>query len=148
MVPFLRTHSPTARQTALEVMDVSFTGETRDQVAGRFRALTDAEVSPSSLTLSGWAVGREQPAIGLEVVADGQMVARATINQTRPDIARQFPDCSWAKASGFQVTLEGEGRGDSELLVQVVLDDETRAQLGSARVRVRRRGILRLLLGG
>jgi hypothetical protein len=141
--PTARAYNPNVARTALDVLDVSFDGLDRERVAGRFRVIPDGKGTALSLTIEGWAIGHGQRATEVEVLSAGQMVARAPINRKRPDIARQFPNASGAPTAGFHLTLEGEGKGESELLVRAALEDDGRAQVGTARVRARRRGLLR-----
>ena len=74
----------------------------------------------------------------VELVNDGQVVAKATASLRRPDIAERFPAESGADSCGFRMSVRPEGKGESLLLVRAVLDDGTVVPIETIRVRVSR----------
>jgi Methyltransferase domain len=133
----------------LEVLDVS-TGVQGD---GPLKAAhLDGPVAGyrrdgDSLRIVGWVVGDESPAREVEIVSDHTVVGRAPVNVPRPGVADRFPGLPGAEAAGFDMTLAAKGKGVSDLLVSAVLEDGTRAALGTIRVDVTRYGMLSRLFG-
>jgi hypothetical protein len=99
----------------------------------------------ASLTIVGWVLGRESRATEVELVSGSQVVGQTAVNESRPDVAKAFSDASDATSSGFRLTVAPEGEGESELLVQVALESGAKVPIGSVRVKVSRKGLLRRL---
>jgi predicted SAM-dependent methyltransferase len=95
-----------------------------------------------SLRIAGWVLGSRSPAKEVEVVAEHDVVGRAPVEVPRQDIAKHHDDVPGAATAGFDLTLAAGGRGPSELLVSVVLEDGSRAKLGVIRVDITRQGVL------
>jgi SAM-dependent methyltransferase len=113
-----------------------------EKVRGHFRV----EQVDARLELIGWAVGIDLPVAQVEVVSDGDVVARTPPVAERPDIGAAFPDVAGAATSGFQLTIEPSGAGVSRLEVQVALADGAAVPLGELQVetaRRRRKGLFR-----
>ncbi len=115
-----------------------------DHVRGRFRV----EPSESKLDLIGWALGVDSPVVRVEVVSNGEVVARTSPVIERPDIAQAFPDVPGAATAGFKLAIEpAAGRGQSRLQLQAALEDGRSAPLGELEVTAsrgrRRRGLFR-----
>jgi len=113
-----------------------------EQVSGHFRV----EEVDSRLELVGWALGTDLPIVQVEVVSDGEVVARTPPVVERPDIAKAFPETAGAGTSGFQLAIEPNGAGVSRLAVQAALSDGGAAPLGELQVetaRRRRKGLFR-----
>ena len=108
---------------------------------GHFRV----ERVDSKLELAGWAVGLESPAIQVEVLSGGDVVAKAPPVLERHDIAEIFPDVDEAGTAGFQVVIEPRGGGTSHLKIQVELKDGEKVPLGEVQVATSPRGLKRLL---
>jgi hypothetical protein len=86
-----------------------------------------------------WVVGCASRAVTPEVVHDDKVLQGAPIDVRRPDVVAAFPDASEAELSGFRTTVTVPNRGESELLVQAVLQEEGPVPLGVIRARQRRR---------
>jgi hypothetical protein len=100
---------------------------------GSLRALSDGKV----LTIQGWALGHTSAAEEIELLNDSsEVIARAPIHVSRPDIADAFSDHPRARNSGFSVTLRPEGQGSSELYLRVNFLSGASAQLGSIKIEV------------
>ncbi len=112
-----------------------------EHLRGHFRVERDE----SKLELVGWALGMDSPVVQVEVVSDGEVVARTSPVVERPDIGQAFPDVAGAATAGFQLAIEPSGRGKSHLRLQAALEDGQLAPLGELEVtsRGRRRGLFR-----
>jgi glycosyltransferase involved in cell wall biosynthesis/peptidoglycan/xylan/chitin deacetylase (PgdA/CDA1 family)/SAM-dependent methyltransferase len=96
-----------------------------------------AQVGNQSVDLVGWVLGRQHPAVAVEVVHEGVVLRRAALNFSRPDVAAAFPHVPSADRSGFQTTLSLPTiKPDLELLVQAVLQDQSRVPLGVIHTRL------------
>jgi hypothetical protein len=89
------------------------------------------------LDLTGWVLGRDSPAVAVEVVHGGIVVRRAPVQVRRPDVASAFPEAQAAQRSGFRTKVGVAGMGELELGVQAVLRDQSRVPLGTIRARRR-----------
>lgn len=124
----------------LEIVDAA--PDPGERVRGHFRVRSGDE---RKVEIVGWALGREQSATAVEVLADGAVAGRAPIAIERPDVAEKFPEAAEAASAGFRLELAAKGRGESRLEVFVVLKDESREPLGRIVVRTSRRGLLDVL---
>jgi predicted SAM-dependent methyltransferase len=140
-----RGYSPAIASGQLEVIEVANVGSEADNLkACRLDMPTaGSRVDGRALRVVGWVVGGESPAKEVEVVSDHTVVARAPVEVQRPGVAKSFAGVAGADAAGFDITLAPKGRGIRELLVTAVLENGTRAAIGTIRVNVpRRRGLL------
>jgi glycosyltransferase involved in cell wall biosynthesis/peptidoglycan/xylan/chitin deacetylase (PgdA/CDA1 family)/SAM-dependent methyltransferase len=97
-----------------------------------------AQVSSGSVDLAGWVLGRQYPAVAVEVVHEGVALHRVSLNLSRPDVAAAFPHVPGAERSGFRTTLSlSRSKPELELLVQAVLQDQSRMPLAVIRARLR-----------
>ena len=124
----------------LQILEITHAAHD-DQLRGHFRV----ERVDSKLELAGWAVGLESPAIQVEVLSGGDVVAKAPPVLERHDIAEIFPDVDEAGTAGFQVVIEPRGGGTSHLKIQVELKDGEKVPLGEVQVATSPRGFKRLL---
>jgi Sulfotransferase family len=79
----------------------------------------------SSLTLhfDGWALGKEQPVVAVEILQDGRPISRIPVNGPRADVAESFADVAGATDSGFSGALGAlRLRREFELLVRGELE--------------------------
>jgi hypothetical protein len=88
------------------------------------------------LPIEGWVVGRNSPAVHVEVVHGDEVVARSRVEIKRPIVARRFSDVPAAQTAGFEMHVEAAGTGDSDLQVNAVLEDDTRVPIATISMRV------------
>jgi Methyltransferase domain len=133
----------------LEVLDVStgVQGEGPLKAAHLDGPVAGFRTDGDTLRIVGWVVGDKSPAREVEIVSDHAVVGRAPVNVQRQGVADQFSGLPGADAAGFDMTLAAKGKGVSDLLVSAVLEDGTRAALGTIRVDVTRYGMLSRLFG-
>jgi glycosyltransferase involved in cell wall biosynthesis len=82
----------------------------------------------------GWVLGKSSPAVAVEVLSEGAVVRRLSLNARRPDIAEAFPHVPGAENSGFKATISALGTTrELELSLQAVLKDQSRVPLGVIR---------------
>lgn len=113
-----------------------------ERVRGHFRARSG---DGRTVEIVGWALGREQPATAVEVLADGAVAGRTSVALERPDVAEKFPEVAGAASAGFRLELVAKGRGEGQLDVFAVMEDESREPLGRIVVKTGRRGLLDVL---
>jgi alginate O-acetyltransferase complex protein AlgJ len=79
------------------------------------------------LEIYGWVLGKNCPAKRIEILQDGRLLIETPVDRLRLDVAKIHSQFSFAETSGFFVTLEvpKTNLGSYELLVQVVLEDES-----------------------
>src|SRR5690348_11187934 len=75
----------------------------------------------AAVEMWGWVLGRQAPAVAVEVVYQGRVVRRVPITVQRPDVAAVYPHVPNAALSGFQLTLHLLGIPEIDLQVQAVL---------------------------
>jgi hypothetical protein len=129
----------------VEILDVSAPIEGGQELRGAKIDQPTRGVESAALKIVGWVVGRESPAIAVELVSGDNVVGSAPVNIERPGVAEAFDDAPGAKRAGFRVVMEASGAGESELLVRGVLEDGTHAPVARIRSKVSRRGILQAL---
>jgi len=88
------------------------------------------------LRIVGWAFGEEAAVTAVELVSTGRTVATVAPDTPRPDVAETFPESPASLVSGFELEIEAQGSGRSELQVEAVTADGTRHDLGSLLVTV------------
>lgn len=86
--------------------------------------------------VAGWVLGAEQPAKEIEIHQGGVIIRRTPLDQQRPDVARDYPDVPKAGVSGFRTWVSVVGlEPDVPVQVRAVMEDGTRARLGSVSLR-------------
>jgi glycosyltransferase involved in cell wall biosynthesis len=120
----------------MEVTDVSLAERDPERLWGRHidtpKANTTTEAS--AMDLMGWVLGKDGPAVAVEVLSEGTLVRRLSLNARRPDIAEAFPHVPGAENSGFRATISALGNTrELELKLQAVLKNQSRVPLGVIR---------------
>ena len=87
-----------------------------------------------TLDVIGWVLGRQIPVTAVEIVAAGQVVQAAPLNVRRPDVAACYPEVADGERSGFQVVVNVDRSPEQDLLVQAVLQNQSRVLIGIIRV--------------
>jgi hypothetical protein len=76
------------------------------------------------IEVTGWVVGKDAAATGIEISSGDGFRRRSLINGHRPDVAAVFPDVAWAVESGFGIYVPVEGpAAEVELDISVILAD-------------------------
>jgi Glycosyl transferase family 2 len=123
----------------IEVAEVEIAPPRRD-LRGFFVRVPEADITPSEpdLLLRGWVLPVDEPALGIEVIHAGAVVARAPVELPRPEIAAKEEGLPHAGSCGFEARLSlAAARGAVELEVRAVLDPTSRAPIGSISALVR-----------
>ncbi len=124
----------------IEILEVSLSELDAGRLWGRHIDLPkpNTQSEARALELVGWALGKSSPAVAVELVHEGSVIRRVPMNHRRPDIAEAFPDVPEAENSGFRTAVSVLGATpEFELGVQVVLQDQSRVQIGTIRGRRR-----------
>jgi hypothetical protein len=90
-----------------------------------------------AIELAGWALGREQRAVSIEVTThDANPLIELPIDRERPDVAAAHPDAPGAATGGFHGWVGTLGLPEAfELRLNTVLEDDSRVELASLRGR-------------
>src|SRR5438552_1157690 len=111
-----------------EIIEVSLFELPGEQLWGRNLEVPQPG-SPANggiIEIIGWVLGRQAPAVAIEVVAEGRVLRREKIDIRRPDVAAHYPEVVGGEQSGFHTWVRVDGISDRELLVQAVLQDHSR----------------------
>jgi peptidoglycan/xylan/chitin deacetylase (PgdA/CDA1 family)/GT2 family glycosyltransferase len=119
--------------SVIEVLELE-AAEVDPRLRGRAldRPRTDERSDGASVVLSGWAVGRDAAAVAIEVEYAGRVVRRIPLGRARPDLVPAFPDVGEAERAGFHGTVELAGLGRFELVLRIVLADQSRVPFNRA----------------
>jgi glycosyltransferase involved in cell wall biosynthesis/peptidoglycan/xylan/chitin deacetylase (PgdA/CDA1 family) len=90
----------------------------------------------AAISVQGWALGEDAPAVAIEVLDGGRVVKRVLVDQPRPDLRAAFPAIDGVGNAGFDVEIVPVG-ASFRLEVRAVLAGQRRLTLG--RVAGRRR---------
>jgi predicted SAM-dependent methyltransferase len=136
-----------ARRESIRVVDVSLA----DPDQGLRKAHLDnpasgEELADNALKIVGWAVGREKPVEAVEVLAAGEVIAKAPVQIERPGVANAYPDTPGAATAGFRLVVQGSGEGRHELAIRGLVDGK-QAPIASIVLEIRRRGLFSRLFG-
>jgi hypothetical protein len=125
--------NPTLHQRARSVKSVDFDSSALDSpLLHAFfieSPIVGATVLPSGLDVRGWVIGRSVPARAVEIVHNGQPPQQLPLDQPRPDVRAVHPQAVGVKWIGFHSVVSLPDVPESELVVQALLDDETRVPL-------------------
>lgn len=90
----------------------------------------------NTIKLVGWVVGKNSPAVAVEIIINGQVINTVPINKQRPGVAKAYPQVAHAKTSGFSTEIQIFGLPkEAELTLQAILKDKTRVPLGSLKLK-------------
>jgi len=93
-------------------------------------------INGRTLELLGWAIGRDQRIVAVEVLSRDSVIARTPMNHYRPDLIAAFPEMMIAGWSGFHLSIPApDGTAPTELHLQAVLKDRRCAPIGSVLLR-------------
>lgn len=83
----------------------------------------------------GWVLGRESPAVTIEIAAGERVVSHSEVELRRPDLLAAFPDATDVDRAGFRARVSAVGTDDLELVVWATLEDGSRVRLAVVRTR-------------
>ena len=90
-----------------------------------------------TIEIIGWVLGRQAPAVAVEVSTEGRLLRRVPVNIQRSDVAAHYPQAGEGERSGFRAEIHTSGMRELELIVEAVLRDQSRVPLGVIRARRR-----------
>jgi alginate O-acetyltransferase complex protein AlgJ len=132
----------------IEVIASARAGEIDSHGRGEMTAVAVGD----RLVVQGWVLGKPMRASFVEAVDGETVVARAVLDQKRPDVAEVFPDIAGAEKSGFRMDIQAAETGRGSLEIRAYFEGGASAPLGSVEVAATRslRASLRSrgLLGG
>jgi glycosyl transferase family 2 len=123
----------------VEIVDASMTETVSARLRGRYFQVIPVTGTPgagSLIEIAGWVLGRDCPAVAVELLYERNVCRRAPVNTYRPDVAKTYPHLPEAAYSGFRIKTSVLGlTSEIEFLVQAVLKDQDRVLLGVIRAR-------------
>src|SRR5438552_18195065 len=123
----------------VEIVDISVTETVPARLRGRNIDTTPGSKTAGHLTqFSGWVLGRESPAVAVELLNGSNVCRRVRVNIHRPDVAEIYPRVPEAEFSGFKIQMSVLGlTPEIEFLLQAVLKDQSRVPIGVIRAQRR-----------
>ncbi|EDZ92111.1 MULTISPECIES: hypothetical protein [Limnospira] len=98
------------------------------------RPQAEAKLNSAEIEFSGWVLGKTLPAIAVEILQGEKIVKTISVSDSRPDVAKVYPDAPSASISGFKEIIDlGEFSGENELTVQAILRDDSIVTIGQVR---------------
>lgn len=121
----------------VEIFEVKLCETSEEQLWGRNLEAPQpgSEFRGDNIEIIGWVLGRQTPAVAVEVVENGRVRQRLQLDIERQDVAAHYPNAVSSSESGFHGWVDVHGLQDIDLLVQAVLQDDTRVP--TARIRAR-----------
>ncbi|MEL7035963.1 MAG: FkbM family methyltransferase [Cyanobacteria bacterium J06592_8] len=84
------------------------------------------QTNTSKIKLEGWVLGKKSPAVAVEIIHDGKSIQRISINQSRLDVARRYPQSLEVNQCGFKGEFDvSQLPVESEIFIQAVLKDRS-----------------------
>lgn len=96
-----------------------------------------------NLPVTGWVLAKDSKVKEVQVLNGKSLVQTISVDQTRLDVARNFPDVSDSETSGFssslapsklELTKMGLFEGEGEIALEVVLSNSSKVGLGTIRI--------------
>src|SRR6266581_946708 len=125
--------------TVIEILDVSLTETVSTRLRGCYIDTAPGTKTAGHLAqFSGWVLGRESPAVAVELLNGGNVCRRVRVSIRRPDVAEIYPRVPEAEYSGFKIQMSVLGlTPEIEFLLQAVLKNQSRVPIGVIRVKRR-----------
>jgi glycosyltransferase involved in cell wall biosynthesis len=123
----------------IEILDVSLTETVSPRLRGRYiDTAAGTKTSGHLAQFSGWVLGRESPAVAVELLNGNNVCRRGRVNIRRPDVAAVYPGVPEAESSGFMIQMSVLGlTSEIEFLLRAVLKNQNRVPIGVIRARRR-----------
>jgi glycosyltransferase involved in cell wall biosynthesis len=118
----------------VEITEVERVEPLPAELKGRFidEPKPGAVLDAKAIDVIGWAIGADQPAVGIEFSYDGKPFWRTSLRAARPDLGEAFPDREEAAHAGFRTTLNLlSTAAEFELEVAAVLKGQRRVPIGT-----------------
>lgn len=93
------------------------------------------KINSYAIDVSGWVLGKNLPAVAIELIADGRLLRRTPCNQDRPDVAKVYSQVPGAEKSGFSTALGVIALAPvAEIFLEAVFQDSSRVLIGIIRL--------------
>jgi peptidoglycan/xylan/chitin deacetylase (PgdA/CDA1 family) len=100
------------------------------------RPVPGSRAESFAVEIAGWVLGREAPAVAVEVVHAGVVLRRVSLGLNRPDVASAHPEVPGAEQSGFRAIVSVPAANEGlTLLVRAILSDQQPVPLGAVQAR-------------
>jgi glycosyltransferase involved in cell wall biosynthesis len=122
--------------SVIEIVDISLTETVPARLRGR--NIDTSKTAGHLVQFWGWVLGRESPAVAVELLNGNNVCRRVRVNIHRPDVAAVYPGVPEAEFSGFKIQMSVLGlTPEIEFLLQAVLKNQSRVPIGVIRARRR-----------
>ena len=136
--PAVRIGIPQSEPVALiEFFDVSLAPLDESRLWGFYLDFpkTGTIVEAAAVGIWGWVIGRNSPAVAIEILDEGRVIRRVPIDTVREDVAKVYPAAPKSSLSGFGTILRMRADSERDLDVRAVLKDHARVPLAKLRLR-------------
>jgi Sulfotransferase family len=119
--------------TLVEILDVSLSATDPELLWGCAidNPRNGSKTNTYTIDVSGWVLGKNSPAIAVELVSDGRVLKRISTNNFRPDVGKVYSEVPGSEHCGFFTTVGVIGTSaQAELLIYAVLEDNSRVSMG------------------
>lgn len=119
--------------TLVEIFDVSLSATDPELLWGCAidNPRKGSKTNTYTIDVSGWVLGKNSPAVAVELVSDGRVLKRISTNNFRPDVGKVYSEVPRAEHCGFFTTVGVIGTSvQAELLIYAVLEDNSRVSMG------------------
>lgn len=123
----------------VEVLDVVFARRDQKALWGSHIDLPKpgALVDGERLAVVGWVLGKEAPAVAVELLSGARLLTSVPVDQRRPDLGAAFPQVDNAERGGFRATALLGAAIDLDLELRAVLEGGERVGIGAVRAKRR-----------
>src|SRR5260370_24219461 len=115
----------------IEILDVSLTKTSSARLRGcNIETAPNSKIAGHLVQFWGWVLGRECPAVAVELLNGSNVCRRVRVNIHRPDVAAVYPGVPEAEYSGFKIQMSVLGlTPEIEFLLQAVLKNQSRVPM-------------------
>ncbi|NEQ36106.1 MAG: hypothetical protein F6K40_07340 [Okeania sp. SIO3I5] len=129
-------------QAKIEIVDISFSKIDSQNLLkyhiDRPKKGDKIDCYNNQIEIIGWILGKESQPVAVEILSNGKLLQKVSINKKRPGVAKTYPQIPQAKTSGFVANIEVIGLPkESELTLQAILKNKSRVLLGSIKLHIK-----------
>ena len=99
---------------------------------------TGTQIDAKEVEFRGWVLGKNSPAIAVEVVAQGRVLKTMAVSVHRPDVLISYPQVAEAGISGFRATLDLSRiiNQQDQLTIYGILRDQSLVKMAEVMVKL------------
>lgn len=129
-------------QAKIEIIDISFSEVDSQNLLkyhiDRPKKGDKIDSDNSQIEIIGWILRKKSQPVAVEILSNGKLLQKVSINKKRPGVAKAYPQIPHAKTSGFVANIGLTGLPkESELTLQAILKNKSRVPLGSIKLHIK-----------